>query len=127
MQPAVFRGLLHFIYTDSLPAMDDLDDDEREDMLRHLLVASDRYAMEMMKRMCEQKLCTSFNAESVATTLALADQHNCSELKDACIEFMISSNRVDDVLASKGYDHLKRSCPTIISDLWERAVKTRKA
>jgi speckle-type POZ protein len=49
MQPAVFRGLLHFNYTDSLPAMDDLDDDEREDMLRHLLVASYRYAMEMMK------------------------------------------------------------------------------
>jgi speckle-type POZ protein len=63
MQPVVFRGLLHFIYTDSLPAMDDLDDAEREDMLRHLLVASDRYAMEMMKQTCERKLCTSFNAE----------------------------------------------------------------
>jgi speckle-type POZ protein len=28
MQPAVFRGLLHFIYTDSLPPLDDLDDDD---------------------------------------------------------------------------------------------------
>jgi hypothetical protein len=32
-------------------------------------------------------------AESVATTLALADQHNCIELKDACIEFMIFSKK----------------------------------
>ncbi|KAF7038049.1 hypothetical protein CFC21_048279 [Triticum aestivum] len=36
MQPAVFRGLLHFIYTDSLPPLDYLDDDEYEEMARHL-------------------------------------------------------------------------------------------
>ena len=67
-RPAVFRGLLHFIYKDSLPPMDDLNDDEYEEMLRHLLVAADRYAMERMKLMCE-----SLRAKTVATTLALAD------------------------------------------------------
>ncbi|OEL30663.1 BTB/POZ and MATH domain-containing protein 1, partial [Dichanthelium oligosanthes] len=41
MQPAVFKALLHFIYTDSLPAMDDLDEDENEGMVKHLLVAAD--------------------------------------------------------------------------------------
>jgi speckle-type POZ protein len=48
MQPDVFRALLHFIYTDSLPDMDDLVRDEYSEMIRHLLVASDRYDMESL-------------------------------------------------------------------------------
>ncbi|KAM0930429.1 hypothetical protein ACQ4PT_001112 [Festuca glaucescens] len=127
MQPAVFRGLLHFIYTDSWPPMDHLNDDEYEEMVRHLLVAADMYAIERMKLMCESKLCENLYPETVATTLALADQHHCSQLKDACIDFINSSNRLNDVVASKGYEHLKRACPTIVSDIWEKAVKTHKA
>ncbi|KAE8770238.1 BTB/POZ and MATH domain-containing protein 2 [Hordeum vulgare] len=53
MQPAVFKALLHFIYTDSLSLMDRLNDDDYVEMLKHLLVAADRYAMERMKFMCE--------------------------------------------------------------------------
>lgn len=126
MQPAAFRGLLYFIYKDLLPPMDDLNEEEYEEMLRHLLVAADRYAMERMKLMCESKLCEVLYAKTVASTLALADQHHCSQLKDACIEFMNSSNRICDVVASKGYEQLKRECPTIIADIWEKAAKSRK-
>ncbi|KAF7004712.1 hypothetical protein CFC21_019909 [Triticum aestivum] len=89
MQPAVFRALLHFIYTDSLPAMDDLlDSHDKREMMRHLLVAADRYAMDRLKLMCEAILCKGLDAESVAATLALADQHRCSKLRDACIEYI---------------------------------------
>ncbi|XP_047074622.1 BTB/POZ and MATH domain-containing protein 1-like [Lolium rigidum] len=132
MQPAVFRGLLHFIYTDSLPPLDDLydddddDDDEYDEMLRHLLVAADRYGIERMKLMCERKLCQNLYAGTVATTLALADQHHCSQLKDACIEFINSSDRMDDVVETQGYKNLKRECPAIFADLWEKAAKTHK-
>ncbi|KAK1686191.1 hypothetical protein QYE76_047039 [Lolium multiflorum] len=42
MQPAVFSAFLHFIYTDLLPSMEDLDDDEKKEMVKHLLVAADR-------------------------------------------------------------------------------------
>ncbi|XP_037417974.1 BTB/POZ and MATH domain-containing protein 1-like [Triticum dicoccoides] len=126
MQPAVFRGLLHFIYTDSLPPLDYLDDDEYEEMVRHLLVAADRYAMERMKYMCEIKLCELLHTGTVATTLALADQHHCSKLKDACIGFINSSNRMVGVMESKGYESLKRTCPFVIADILEKAVKTRR-
>ena len=87
-------------------------------------MAADRYAMERMKYMCEIKLCEVLHTGTVATTLALADQHHCSKLKDACIEYIISSNRKVDVMASKGYEHLKRTCPTIIVDIWEKAANT---
>ncbi|KAF7020327.1 hypothetical protein CFC21_033443 [Triticum aestivum] len=126
MEPPVFKALLHFIYTDSLPAMDDADDGESEDMVKHLLVAADRYAMDRMKMMCEDILCKSLDVETAATTLALADQHHCSKLKDACVEYILSSNRLNAVVASREYAHLKRSCPALMFDVFERATKSRK-
>ncbi|KAM3371003.1 hypothetical protein ACQJBY_018388 [Aegilops geniculata] len=126
MQPAVFKAFLHFIYTDTMPSMDDLDDDDKREMVKHLLVAADKYAMERMKMICEGMLCKCLDAETIATFLALADQHHCSNLKDACIEFMLSSNRMDDVIASQGYLHLKRSFPGLFVEMFERSVKSRK-
>ncbi|XP_037441032.1 BTB/POZ and MATH domain-containing protein 1-like [Triticum dicoccoides] len=126
MQPAVFKSFLHFIYTDSMPSMDNLEDDDKREMVKHLLVAADKYAMERMKMVCERMLCKSLDVENVATILALADQHNCRNPKDACIEFMLSSNRMNDVIASQGYVQLKRSSPDIIVDVLERAAKSRK-
>lgn len=126
MQPAVFKALLHFIYTDSLPgSMENPDKDENEEMIKLLLVAADRYAMERMKLMCENILSKRLDVGSVATTLALADQHHCSKLKDACIQFINSSASMDDLVASQGYEHLKRACPTIFVNIWERSTKYR--
>ncbi|XP_051199147.1 BTB/POZ and MATH domain-containing protein 1-like [Lolium perenne] len=120
IQPAVFKGLVHFIYTDSLPSMDDLDDGEYDEMVKHLLVAADRYAVESMKMLCEGILCKNLDVESVATTLGLADQYHCSMLKDACVEFIISSDRMKDVLVTEGYVHLKKSRPAVLVDMFEK-------
>ncbi|CAO2189213.1 unnamed protein product [Urochloa humidicola] len=125
MQPDVFKALLHFIYTDSLPPMDDLDEAESQDMVKHLIVAADRYAMERMKLICENILCKGIDVDNVATTLAFADQYHCNNLKDACIGFINSSDRMD-LVESKGYEHLKRACPDVFIDIWEKAAKSCK-
>jgi len=125
MEPAVFKALLHFIYTDSLPAAGDLDgDDCNDDMVEDLLVAADRYAMERMKLTCESILCRRVDVDNVAATLALADRHYCCKLKDAFIRFINSGNRIKGVMASQGYEHLKKTCPAIVMDLLEEAAKT---
>ncbi|XP_039815078.1 BTB/POZ and MATH domain-containing protein 1-like [Panicum virgatum] len=126
MAPRVFNTLLHFVYKDCLPAMDDLDGSEYEEMGKHLLVAADRYGMERMKLVCESILCNRLSVETVAATLVLADQHHCAKLKDACIRFIDSSNRMDDVAASQGYESLKRACPVLTAELWEKSAKSRK-
>ncbi|WVZ94436.1 hypothetical protein U9M48_040327 [Paspalum notatum var. saurae] len=116
MEPPVFKALLHFIYTDSLPTMDDLDCNEYEEMAKHLLVAADRYGMERMKLMCESTLCSRLSVDKVATILVIADQYHCSKLKDACIRFINFSNRKNAVAASQGYEHLKRACPNMSAE-----------
>ncbi|EAY93352.1 hypothetical protein OsI_15151 [Oryza sativa Indica Group] len=115
MQPDVFKALLHFIYTDSLSIIDDLVGDDRGEMIRHLLMAADRYAMERLKLICESDLCENLNVQTVAATLALADQHHCASLRDACIQFM-SSSSMDDIVATQGFVDLKTNCPSVLVD-----------
>ncbi|CAM0950969.1 unnamed protein product [Alopecurus aequalis] len=90
MQPLVFKALLHFVYTDALLVPADLDAEEYRDLMRHLLEAADRYAMERLKLVCELVLGRTLDARTVTTTLALADQHCCKGLKDVCVQFMSS-------------------------------------
>ncbi|TVU42659.1 hypothetical protein EJB05_09078, partial [Eragrostis curvula] len=127
LQPDVFRALLFFNYTDSLPGMDDLEGDDLCEMMRHLLVAADRYAVERLKLMCQSILCENLQVKTVATTLALADQHHCGKLKDACIEFITCSNAFDAVAETEGYKNLKRTCPSVVIEALEKTSRIRRA
>ncbi|CAO2187529.1 unnamed protein product [Urochloa humidicola] len=126
MQPAIFKLLLYFVYRDSLPDVSNLGLDEREEMVKHLLVAADRYGVDRLKVVCEGVLERRLDVKNVAATLALADQYHCSKLRDSCIEFINSLSRTEDLQASQGYAHLKRECPDIIVEIWEKGTKSRK-
>ncbi|OEL28896.1 BTB/POZ and MATH domain-containing protein 2 [Dichanthelium oligosanthes] len=127
MQPAVFRELLNFIYADSLPPLDYLEADARTDMIRHLLVAADRYGMERLSLMCQGILCEGLRVQTVATTFALADQHHCDMLKDACLEFITCSTAMAAVKKTPGYKNLKRTCPPDVIEAFEKASRSRKS
>ncbi|KAJ1267827.1 hypothetical protein BS78_07G087600 [Paspalum vaginatum] len=119
MQPDVFRAMLYFIYTDSMDHDDDLARDYHSkncDMVRYLLVAADRYAIERLKLICQSILCNNLDVQNVATTLALADQHHCDKLKHACIEFMSCSENMEDIVLTKGYMELARNSPSVLAD-----------
>jgi speckle-type POZ protein len=62
------------------------------------------------------------------TTVALADQHHCSRLNDACIHFIASldAKGLDDVMASQGYADLKSTCPLTLVELWEKKGRLGK-
>ncbi|XP_045083616.1 BTB/POZ and MATH domain-containing protein 2-like [Aegilops tauschii subsp. strangulata] len=99
MEPAIFELLIHFVYMDSLP-------NDGEDcstaVTQHLLVAADRYGLARLKQMCDAKLRTRLNTETVAATLALAEQHHCPLLREACEAFKSSSEVMAHVVASDG-------------------------
>ncbi|CAM0876987.1 unnamed protein product [Alopecurus aequalis] len=126
VQPAVFRALLHFIYNDSLPD-NYLECDGNTEMIRLLLVAADRYAMERLKLVCQSILCKDLNTETVATTLALADQHSCDKLKGACFEFIEMSAAMDAMVATQGFQDLMMTCPAVLVEALEKRRKFRKA
>ncbi|KAF7093708.1 hypothetical protein CFC21_096100 [Triticum aestivum] len=58
----------------------------------------------------------------VATSLALAEQHNCNGLKEACLKFLASPSNLEAMMASDGYEHLKSSCPSALKELIARLL-----
>nr|CAB3492045.1 unnamed protein product [Digitaria exilis] len=114
MEPGVFEAMLHFIYTDTLP---EIEEGDRRAMAQHLLVAADRYGLERLKMVCEEVLCKFIDTSTVATTLALAEQHGCHGLKEGCFKFLKTPGNMKAVVASDGYDHLARSCPSVVKEL----------
>ncbi|RCV39118.1 hypothetical protein SETIT_8G198100v2 [Setaria italica] len=114
IEPRVFRAMLHFIYTDSLP---EIDEGDIRVMAQHLLVAADRYGLERLKLVCEDVLRNFIDTSTVATTLALAEQHGCHGLKEGCFKFLESPGIMKAVVAADGFDHLMSSCPSVVKEL----------
>ncbi|RCV39112.1 hypothetical protein SETIT_8G197500v2 [Setaria italica] len=114
MESYVFKALLHFIYTDSLPAMEA---GEEIVMAQHLLVAADRYDLKRLKSICENKLCGRVTKRTAMTTLVLAEQHGCRGLKEACFAYLLSLGSLKAVMDTDGYDHLRSSCPSLHDEL----------
>jgi len=117
MDAQVFMALLNFVYTDALPDFQDMKKQEEAAMAQHLLVAADRYNLERLKLICEDRLCGHIDTASAATILVLAEQHHCSGLKEACFRFLSSISTLNAVMATDGFDHLTRSCPSVLKEL----------
>ncbi|CAN0898544.1 BTB/POZ and MATH domain-containing protein 2 [Linum grandiflorum] len=59
-----------------------------EDVEAPVFKAADRYALERLRLLCETTLCEDVAVDTVATTLALAEQHQCPQLKAVCLKFI---------------------------------------
>ncbi|KAJ4801799.1 BTB/POZ and MATH domain-containing protein 2 [Rhynchospora pubera] len=82
IKPVIFKALLHFIYTDSVPVMPD-ENTPLVTQVQYLFKAADRYGLEGLKVICEV-LIRNITMDLVSS-LALAEEHNCQELKNACL------------------------------------------
>uniref|UniRef100_A0A0E0M7U2 BTB domain-containing protein n=1 Tax=Oryza punctata TaxID=4537 RepID=A0A0E0M7U2_ORYPU len=106
MEAEVFRALLAFIYTDALP-------ETKTKTNRR----TSWYGMERLKLLCEEKLVEYIDRGSAATLMALAEQHHCHGLKEACFRFLESKETLNAVMATDGFLHLMQSCPSLVKDL----------
>ena len=86
--------MLHFIYRDTLIEDEDLvassssfASSTSDTLAGKLLVAADKYGLERLKLMCESYLCKEISVDSVASTLALANNYHAMELKAVCLKF----------------------------------------
>jgi hypothetical protein len=122
-----FRALLRFIYTDALPPQLEKmgrwpetrkDDQEVVSMARRLLEAADRYGVERLKVICEEKVCASVGVGTVATDLVLAERRGYKKLKDRCMEFLVASQAdMLAVAAAGGCKLLEATCPSVLTEM----------
>lgn len=127
IEAPVFKALLHVIYWDSLPDMQELTGINSKWattlMAQHLLAAADRYALDRLRLMCEASLCEDVAINTVATTLALAEQHHCFQLKAVCLKFIARPENLRAVMQTDGFEYLKESCPSVLTELLEYVAR----
>ncbi|XP_050885395.1 BTB/POZ and MATH domain-containing protein 2 isoform X2 [Lathyrus oleraceus] len=124
---SILQAMLHFIYWDSLPDMQELTGINSKWattlMAQHLLAAADRYGLERLRLMCEASLCEDVAINTVATTLALAEQHHCFQLKAVCLKFIARPENLRAVMQTDGFEYLKESCPSVLTELLEYVAR----
>ncbi|KAG2454710.1 hypothetical protein HYH02_000547 [Chlamydomonas schloesseri] len=110
----VFRLLLHYVYTDSLP--EGMEDSGLEvEVAQHLLAAADAMQLERLRRIAERRLTECVDVESVAFTLALADRNHATELKRVCLDYV--GRNLAAVMKTEGYSHMVASCPGLQGEI----------
>ncbi|KAL6980593.1 BTB/POZ and MATH domain-containing protein 3 [Sarracenia purpurea var. burkii] len=121
LEPSIFKAMLLFIYSDKLPDVQEITGSTSlctsTIMVQHLLAAADRFGLDRLKQLCESKLCEEVSVDTVATTLPLAEQHQCPELKDICLKFAAAN--LGGVMQSEGFRYLEENCPSLLSELLE--------
>jgi speckle-type POZ protein len=82
MKAAVLRAVIHFVYTDELPPVNDAV------VAGEMLAAARRFRLERMKAMCENLVSQLVTKGNALSMLELAWRHRCKELKLYCTEFI---------------------------------------
>ncbi|XP_034579597.1 BTB/POZ and MATH domain-containing protein 1 [Setaria viridis] len=130
MHPDAFEALLHYIYTDTLPATATTATarEEAPALAQDLLVAADRFNLKDLKSLTENKLCRhSVSVSTVLPMLALAEHHQCLKLKKKCLEFIASGRNTRAVMATDDVEHLARSCPSVVREILGKILDAREA
>ncbi|KAK1798204.1 hypothetical protein P4O66_000697 [Electrophorus voltai] len=124
VEPEVFKEMMCFIYTGKAPNLDKMADD--------LLAAADKssfslpdslvlphslqYALERLKVMCEDALCTSLSVENAAEILILADLHSADQLKTQAVDFI--NYHASDVMETSGWKSMVASHPHLVAEAY---------
>ncbi|KAI3965565.1 hypothetical protein MKX01_010522 [Papaver californicum] len=128
--PLAFKAMLLFLYSDELPKAHELFDSDPHCtstvVVQHLLAAADRFDLARLKLICEAKLCEEIAANTVAITLALAEQHHCLQLKTVCLNFAARPENLGAVMQSEGFAYLEDSCPSLLLELLETVAEVDK-
>ncbi|CAO2162696.1 unnamed protein product [Urochloa humidicola] len=120
IEPATFKAMLGFMYTDELP-----DDDDSEIVLikkmKHLLAAADSYSMDRLKLICARKLWDNISEDTFASILVCADTYNCPELKNKCFEFFAIESNLKKIIFTDGFHWLVQKFRPLAAEL-EKSV-----
>ncbi|XP_066543843.1 speckle-type POZ protein-like A [Amia ocellicauda] len=124
VDPDVFKEMMRFIYTGKAPNL--------EKMADNLLAAADKYALERLKVMCEEALCSNLSVENVADILILADLHSAEQLKAQAIDFINrcsvlrqlgckdgknwNSSHATDIMETAGWKSMIQSHPHLVAE-----------
>uniref|UniRef100_A0A7S2R715 BTB domain-containing protein n=1 Tax=Mucochytrium quahogii TaxID=96639 RepID=A0A7S2R715_9STRA len=94
----IFICLLKYLYTDR--------QDVNLDISMELFVCADRFGVERLKNMCENKMLSSIDTENVCDFFAASESHCPSSLHERCLSFILLN--FDVVSKTKSFELMGR-------------------
>jgi hypothetical protein len=82
--PAVFRRMLEFIYTNTVRDLASVPSDE----VIALMMLANEYLLDDLRKLCEKAATQIISIENIGRLLLLSAGHNASSLREACSEFV---------------------------------------
>jgi len=80
----VFSEMLRFIYTGKVSSEDSL-----KELATDLLVAANKYQLDLLKELCEANLCSTLDGSNCVELLVFGDIHEASNLKTKALESVL--------------------------------------
>ncbi|CAL4898706.1 unnamed protein product [Urochloa decumbens] len=118
VDPKVFKAVLHYMYTNAVPEMEEDDGDDAMAMAQGLLAAADRFKVDGLKLACEETLSKRIDVSTAAGILAVAEQHGCGALKTACLEFLMARpENLKAVMETEGYGKARAIVQPLVMEL----------
>ena len=115
IDPEVFKELLTYIYTEKAPNI--------KTLASPLLRAAEKYQLERLKALCEQRLSYDLQVSNSAETLVLAHTYQAQQLKKNALKYIISHR--DEVRKTKDWDTV-RNIIDLMEDLLDMSLELAK-
>ena len=97
--PATMTELLYYIYTGLVKETISIDS------VLDLLVAADKYMLDALKNICQDKLCSVLDAENAIEFLILGEMYGVPKLKDAALMEVV--HNMPEIADTEDYQRLK--------------------
>ena len=105
IKKAIFSEVLRFIYSGKISS-----DDSLKNLARDILIAANKYQLDLLKKLCEAQLQSTLNARNCFDLLVLGDLHQAANLKMAALHFVsMNSASLIETDVYKDFFHNQRS------------------
>jgi BTB/POZ domain len=112
MELDVFKEMLRYLYTGTVPQL--------EQMTESLFVAADRFQIQGLKFLCQQRMLSTLNKENAIRYLVLAHLHSFPELVEKCYTVIV--NDLKDIRAQPEWKQLGQSYPHLFFEASSKMI-----
>jgi len=116
--PVAINHMLTYMYSGSLP------DGFLDEHAPSLMQIAEKYALDPLKLLCQEKLISRLNGNNVCFMLEIADTHNADVLMSACIPMIRAYSR--RIINSAEWAELRNINPQLVNSVLEKVVSTEE-
>ena len=115
--PDVIQKMLQFIYSGKAVL------DDQQELTREILKAAEKYGLDILKRMCEDKLCESLVLKNSIKNLILGEMYGATKLMKNAMQLLASN--MSSVIDTEEWESCAKHHPALVTEVMRVIVERR--